>query len=144
MEITVIAAILIKNFKEGFFIILVVLISCKITTSYGIFPWTNMQYLWNIVQLSAHLRIYCHRFSLNSISTIRNSWLALSPFLALNRSSSLATGAATSTICPKASPSLLAPFRRTVISSVNTGFTFRWTYPRLFAVSPLQISSSPA
>lgn len=90
-----------------------------------------MQYLWNIVQLSAHLRIYCHRFSLNSISTIHSSWLALSPFLALNRSSSLATGAATSTICPKASPSLLAPFRRTVISSVNTGFTFRWTYPRL-------------
>lgn len=51
---------------------------------------------------------------------------------ALNKSNSPAAGAATSTICPKPSPSLLAPFKRMVISFVNTGFTFRWIYPKLF------------
>ena len=56
---------------------------------------------------------------------MRNSCLVLSPSLALYKSNSLATGAATSTICPKASPSLLAPFKRMVISLVNTGFTFK-------------------
>lgn len=39
---------------------------------------------------------YFNKFSLNSISTIRNSWPVLSPSFALNKSSSLATGAATS------------------------------------------------
>ena len=87
---------------------------------------------------------YSNKFSLNSISTMRNSCPVLSPSFALNKSSSLAPGAATSTICPKASPSLLVPLSRIVISFVNTGFTSKWTYPRLLSVSPLQFNSLPS
>lgn len=90
------------------------------------------------VQETTPKETYSNKFSLNSISTMRNSCPVLSPSFALNKSSSLATGTATSTICPKASPSLLVPLSRIVISFVNTGFTSKWTYPRLLSVSPLK------
>lgn len=87
--------------------------------------------------------VYCWRVSRNSISTMRSELFL--PFLSLMMSSSPACAAATSTICPNASASWVAPFRRRVILSDRTGLSMvRCTYPRLLGVFPLHTRLSPA